>query len=268
MRTVFSSTSSVWRKWNAVNSLKGFASVGPQHVPCTSVASRLLGHWSRPDVCITKSNEKPNVQPVRQYARATRKKQDIPSQLSDLPPSMLKLDYSAVPLAQTTEDVVKRLLSLELASHNEKLRVKTEQLIAKVQRDKNDRTSTEVKVAMLTARIRNFQEHLLKHPKDKANKRRMLMSIDKRKKKLTFLRRTRFDAFEHVCQQLGITYTFPPEYYRRATKRWQAKKALCIKVFKELQKQRAAKRAEAKRAEMALTTNPSTGTQAPTAQAS
>lgn len=67
-------------------------------------------------------------------------------------------------------------------------------------------------------------------PQDKANKRRMLMGIDKRKKKLKFLRRTRFEAFEHVCKELGITYTFPPEYYRRATKRWQAKKALCIKV--------------------------------------
>lgn len=56
------------------------------------------------------------------------------------------------------------------------------------------------------------------------------MNIDQRKKKLKFLRRTRYDTFEHVCQQLGITYTFPPEYYRRATRRWQAKKALCIKV--------------------------------------
>ncbi|XP_063055178.1 small ribosomal subunit protein uS15m [Engraulis encrasicolus] len=271
LRTVFSSSSHVWRKLNAVNSLKAVASVGSQHVPSTSVASRSLGHWCRLDPCITKGNENTNVvQPVRQYARGTRKKQEIPSQLSDLPPSTLKLDYAAVPLAQTTDDVVKRLLSLELASNSEKLRVKTEELIAKVQRDKNDRTSTEVKVAMLTARIRNFQDHLLKHPKDKANKRRMLMGIDKRKKKLKFLRRTRFEAFEHVCKELGITYTFPPEYYRRATKRWQAKKALCIKVFKELQKQRAAKRAEAKLAETPTSTSSSSSTapQAAAAQAS
>lgn len=39
-----------------------------------------------------------------------------------------------------------------------------------------------------------------------------------------------YDAFERVCEQLGITYTFPPEYYRRATRRWQAKKAFCIQV--------------------------------------
>lgn len=65
---------------------------------------------------------------------------------------------------------------------------------------------------------------------DKANKRWMLMSIDRRKKLLKYLRSSRFDAFEMVCAELGITYTFPPEYYRRATRRWLAKKALCIKV--------------------------------------
>ncbi|KAF5901443.1 granulocyte colony-stimulating factor receptor, partial [Clarias magur] len=113
--------------------------------------------------------------------------------------------------------------------NSERLRLKEEQLIAKVQRHENDRNSTEVKVAMLTARIRNFQEHLQKHPKDKANKRWMLMSIDRRKKLLKYLRRSRYDAFENVCAELGITYTFPPEYYRRATRRWLAKKALCIK---------------------------------------
>ncbi|XP_051921956.1 28S ribosomal protein S15, mitochondrial [Hippocampus zosterae] len=177
---------------------------------------------------------------VRHYARLSKRKEAGPeSQLADLPPTSLKMDYAAVPLAQTTDDVVKRLLSLELASHSEKLALKREQLIAKVQRDEGDRNSVEVRVAILTARIRNFQEHLLKHHKDKANKRRMLMAIDKRKKLLKALRLERYEAFEKVCQRLGISYTFPPEYYRRATRRWLAKKAFCLKVFKEVQKQKA-----------------------------
>lgn len=58
----------------------------------------------------------------------------------------------------------------------------------------------------------------------------MLMAIDRRKKLLKNLRLVNYDAFEKVCEQLGITYTFPPDYYRRATRRWVAKKALCIKV--------------------------------------
>ncbi|XP_015230295.1 PREDICTED: 28S ribosomal protein S15, mitochondrial [Cyprinodon variegatus] len=178
--------------------------------------------------------------PVRHYARVAKKKKTGPeSQLGDLPPTMLKADYAAVPLAQSTDDLVKRLLSLELASHREKLQLKTQQLIAKVQRDENDHNSVEVQVAILTARIRNYQEHLQKHHKDKANKRRMLMAIDRRKKLLKNLRLVRFDTFEKVCEQLGITYTFPPEYYRRATRRWLAKKEFCIKVFKAVQKQKA-----------------------------
>lgn len=177
--------------------------------------------------------------PVRHYAQGPKRKTTLESQLSDLPPAMLKIDYAAVPVAQTTDDVVKKILSLELASHGEKLKMKTEQMIAKVQRDENDHNSLEVRVAILTAKIRNFQEHLQKHHKDKSNKRRMLMAIDKRKKLLKNLRLVRYDAFENVCEQLGITYTFPPEYYRRASRRWVAKKAFCIKVFKEVQRQKA-----------------------------
>uniref|UniRef100_A0A3B3ZDX9 Small ribosomal subunit protein uS15m n=1 Tax=Periophthalmus magnuspinnatus TaxID=409849 RepID=A0A3B3ZDX9_9GOBI len=162
---------------------------------------------------------------VRHYARAAKKSvAGMFLHLSDLTPTMLKLDYATVPLAQT---------------YKEKLELKKELLISKVQRDKNDRNSEEVRVAMLTARICNFQDHLQIHPKDKANKRRMLMAIDKRKKILKKLRLIRYDAFEKVCEQLGITYTFPPEYYRRVTRRWLAKKAFCLKVFKEVQKQKA-----------------------------
>lgn len=62
----------------------------------------------------------------------------------------------------------------------------------------------------------------------------MLMAIDKRKKLLKNLRLVNYDSFENVCKQLGLTYTFPPEYYRRATRRWLAKKAFCIKVANKL----------------------------------
>lgn len=213
--------------------------------PCPAVSVR---PWAAGSALITGPTGSFSVpSPVRHYARAPKAKATGPeSQLSDLPPTMLKMDFAAVPLAQTTDDLVKRLLSLELASHTEKLRLKKEQLIAKVQRDENDRSSVEVRIAVLTARIRNYQEHLQKHHKDKANKRRMLMSIDKRKKLLKNLRLVRYEAFENVCEQLGITYTFPPEYYRRATRRWLAKKEFCIKVFQAVKKQRAEQRLKMK----------------------
>lgn len=241
LKNIFRTTSLGLRTWSVFSSVKQASSAVTlpvlKQAQCSSYTNWALARNYKGDEIFPS-------QPVRQYARAVRKKQEFPSQLQDLPPSMLKLEYASVPLAHTVDDVVKKLLTLEFANHSEKLRMKEEELIAKVRRDENDRTSTEVKVAILTARIRNLQEHLHKHPKDKANKRWMLMSIDSRKKKLKFLRRTRYDAFEKVCQELDITYTFPPEYYRRVTRRWLAKKAFCIKVFKEVQKQKAEQQAK------------------------
>lgn len=235
LRTFLKSSSVVLRECGALTKLTGTScSVSPILWSCSSALTRLRDHCG-----VLSSPVQP---PVRRYARVARKKPVPESQLSDLLPSMLKMDYSAVPIAQTTDDVVKRIISLELACHTEKMRLKTEQLVKKVRRDENDRSSPEVKVAVLTARIRNFKEHLHKHHKDKANKRHMLMAVDQRKKHLKKLRLVNYEAFEKVCSLLDISYSFPPEYYRRATRRWIAKKALCIKVYQEVQKQKAEQR--------------------------
>ncbi|KAG7249381.1 hypothetical protein CRUP_024670, partial [Coryphaenoides rupestris] len=77
---------------------------------------------------------------------------------------------------------------------------------------------------------------------DKANKRHMLLATDRRKKYLKNLRLVNYEAFEKVCTQLDISYSFPPDYYRPITRRWLAKKALCNRVFQEVQKQKAAER--------------------------
>ncbi|NXM06002.1 RT15 protein, partial [Tyrannus savana] len=133
----------------------------------------------------------------------------------------------------------------------EKMKIKTQQLVEKVRRSPSDNGSFEPAlfstVAVLTARIRMFEEHLHRHPKDKNNRRRMLMAMDKRKKLLGYLRRVRFDTFENTCQQLGIQYSLPAPYTRRVTKRWLVKKAFCVKVFQEAQKLKAAERLKQRR---------------------
>nr|XP_015204145.1 PREDICTED: 28S ribosomal protein S15, mitochondrial [Lepisosteus oculatus] len=239
-------SASCLREWSFISSItQNISLLTSPHGARFAVSARPLSHCfhSRWTAAQQESrNSSSVVQAVRNYVRAVRKRQEVPSQLDDLPATMLKIDYAAVQMAEKADDTVKKLLTLELASHKEKLRIKKEQLMAKVKRNESDRGSTEVQVAVLTAKIRNYQEHLQYHTKDKANKRRMLMAIDRRKKLLKYLRRTRYDLFENVCQQLGITYTFPPEYYRRVTRRWAAKKAFCIKVFNEVQKQKAAEK--------------------------
>ncbi|XP_030089408.1 28S ribosomal protein S15, mitochondrial isoform X2 [Serinus canaria] len=190
----------------------------------------------------------PVLQAARGYARSvTKNRKDIPSHLDDLPPTMLKKDYANLPIMNSVDDVVKRLLSLEMASQREKLKVKTQQLVEKVRRSPNDNGSFEVQVAILTAKIRTLEEHLQRHPKDKRNRRFMLMGLDRRRKMLGYLRRVNYSTFENTCTQLGIQYSPPQPYARRLTKRWMVKKALCIKVFQEKQKLQAAERLRKRR---------------------
>ncbi|XP_019403440.1 PREDICTED: 28S ribosomal protein S15, mitochondrial isoform X1 [Crocodylus porosus] len=189
----------------------------------------------------------PLVQAARAYARPVRRSRELPSQLDDIPPTMLRKEYASLPIIDKVDDVVKKILSLEMAGQREKVKIKMEQLAEKVRRAPNDNGSSEVQVAYLTAKIRSYQEHLQKHPKDARNRRMMLMAIDQRKKILKYLRRTRYDVFENTCKQLDIEYTFPPPYCRKVTKLWLVKKAFCLQVFKEVQKLKAPERLKKRR---------------------
>ncbi|XP_007945822.1 28S ribosomal protein S15, mitochondrial [Orycteropus afer afer] len=166
-----------------------------------------------------------------------------PSQEDDPPPSTLLKDYQNIPGIDKVDDVVKRLLSLEMANQKEKLKIKQERLMNKVVANPEDTSSLEARIVALTVKIHNYEKHMQKHRKDKAHKRFLLMSIDQRKKMLKNLRKTNYDVFEKTCKELGIEYTFPPLYYRRAHRRWVTKKALCIRVFQEAQKLKKQKRA-------------------------
>ncbi|XP_072466123.1 small ribosomal subunit protein uS15m [Notamacropus eugenii] len=186
--------------------------------------------------------------PLLQAARAYADKKPAlvtqPSQMDDLPSSMLLKEYQNVPGIDGVDDVVRRLLSLEMANQKEKMKIKTEQLLNQITLNPEDTTSLEARVIKLTVRIRNYEEHMQKHRKDKAHKRLLLMSIDRRKKLLKKLRQTNFEVFEKICKELSIEYTFPPLYYRPAHRRWMAKKAFCIKVFQEAQKLKKLKKQE------------------------
>uniref|UniRef100_A0A8D0CCN8 Small ribosomal subunit protein uS15m n=1 Tax=Salvator merianae TaxID=96440 RepID=A0A8D0CCN8_SALMN len=212
--------------------LRGWSSLGPNTAVTTAVALQGI---------LNRERKNPLLQISRDYVRPSPKKREvISSQLDDLSSTMLVKDYAKVPGIDKVDDVVKRLLSLEMASQAEKLKIKKDQLADKVRRGPSDSGSIEVQIAHLTAKIRAIKEHLQIHRKDKANYRKLLMSIDRRNVLLNNLRRTRYDAFEKVCKQLDIEYVIPPLYRRRATRRWLTKKAFCIKVFQEKQKLKAA----------------------------
>ncbi|XP_070805648.1 small ribosomal subunit protein uS15m [Pituophis catenifer annectens] len=185
----------------------------------------------------------PFLQIVREYARPVRKKKEaIPSHLDDLPDTMLRKDYANVSTVDKVDDVVRRMLSLEMASQKEKVKMKKEQLAAKVRRSPNDCGSAEVQVAYLTAMIRTLKEHLHMHPKDKVNLTRMMIATDRRTVLLKYLRNSRYDTFENTCKQLEIEYSPPPQYRRKITRRAAVKKEFRAMIYKEKQKLRALER--------------------------
>ncbi|XP_073744806.1 small ribosomal subunit protein uS15m-like [Callorhinus ursinus] len=166
-----------------------------------------------------------------------------PSQEDDLPPSTLLKDYQNIPGIEKFDDVVRRLLSLEMANQKEKLKIKQQQLMNKIVANPEDTSSLEAQTVALTVKIRIYEEHMQKHRKDKAHKCYLLMSIDQRKRMLKKLRKTNYGVFEKICKELGIEYISPPLYHRKGHRRWAAKKAVCIRVFQEVQKLKKQKRA-------------------------
>ncbi|XP_032829401.1 small ribosomal subunit protein uS15m [Petromyzon marinus] len=214
--------------------------------------ARLLAHPQQPPAGASGGTATPRVNWAAQAKRLYgRKRQAAPrvvptSQLDDLPPTATKYGFEGLSELQTADECVRRLLSLELGSHSDKLKLKKQQYIALVQRSPEDRSSTEVQIAVLTARIRNYSEHLAQHPRDKTNKRYMLMASDRRKKLLKYLRRTRYDRFEHTCTALNISFQLPPAYHRRASHRWVAKKALVVRVRQLVNERRYRARQEAR----------------------
>ncbi|KAF6110189.1 mitochondrial ribosomal protein S15 [Phyllostomus discolor] len=219
--------------WRVLSSIRTQAPVlGPPGRGCARIPSDRWGLPSPPLGFILPATRGYAIQkPVR------------PSQEDDPPPSTLLKDYQNIPGIEKVDDVVKRLLSLEMANRKEKLKIKQEQLMNKVVANPEDTRSLEARIVALTVRIRNYEEHMQKHRKDKTHKRHLLMSIDQRKKMLKNLRKTNYKVFEKTCKELGIEYTFPPLYYRKAHRRWVTKKALCIRVYQEAQKLKKQKRA-------------------------
>jgi len=79
-----------------------------------------------------------------------------------------------------------------------------EKLIAKFQINKKDTGSSEVQVSVLTERIRNLTEHFKTHKKDNHSRKGLLTMVSTRKKLLNYLRRTNYDKYLKVIQELEL----------------------------------------------------------------
>ena len=79
--------------------------------------------------------------------------------------------------------------------------------VAKHKAHENDTGSARVQVALLTERINYLNDHHFRsHSKDHHSRRGLLKMVGKRKRLLTYLRRTDVDGYRQLIQELGIRY--------------------------------------------------------------
>jgi small subunit ribosomal protein S15 len=79
-----------------------------------------------------------------------------------------------------------------------------QEIVGQYGRDGSDTGSTEVQVALLTARINELTEHLREHKKDHHSRRGLLMLVGKRRRLLKYLQGSDIDRYRSLIQQLGL----------------------------------------------------------------
>ena len=79
-----------------------------------------------------------------------------------------------------------------------------QEIVTQFGKDKNDTGSSQVQVALLTARIRSLTDHVKINKKDNHSRRGLVMLVSQRKKLIKYLRRTNPDSYMNVTQELSI----------------------------------------------------------------
>jgi len=80
------------------------------------------------------------------------------------------------------------------------------EIIRKYQLHPNDRGSTAVQIALLTARIDHLTQHFRNHPKDHHSRRGLLMLVGKRRRLLEYLKRENLERYRQLIDDLGLRH--------------------------------------------------------------
>ena len=78
------------------------------------------------------------------------------------------------------------------------------QIVGDYQRAKGDTGSSEVQVALLTARINDLTGHFKANVKDHHSRRGLLMMVSQRRKLLDYLKRKNVDSYRELIARLGL----------------------------------------------------------------
>ncbi|MES3038809.1 MAG: 30S ribosomal protein S15 [Bdellovibrionota bacterium] len=79
-----------------------------------------------------------------------------------------------------------------------------EEIVKKFRQNDLDTGSSEVQIALLTARINQLTTHFVSHDKDHHGKRGLVRIVNTRRKLLDYLKRTDHARYEKVLRALDI----------------------------------------------------------------
>jgi len=82
--------------------------------------------------------------------------------------------------------------------------MKKEEIIEEFSIHEGDTGSTEVQVALLTARVRHLTEHLKKHKGDHASRRGLLVMVGKRTRLLRYMKNRDRDRYFKIISRLQL----------------------------------------------------------------
>ena len=78
------------------------------------------------------------------------------------------------------------------------------EIVAKFGRAEGDTGTSEVQIALLTARINELTEHLRGHKKDHHSRRGLLMLVGRRRRMLRYLQRSDLERYRALVKELGL----------------------------------------------------------------
>ena len=79
-------------------------------------------------------------------------------------------------------------------------------IIQKYQLHENDRGSTKVQIALLTARINDLTGHFRQHKKDHHGRRGLLKMVGQRRSLLTYLKKSDLEGYRALIADLGLRH--------------------------------------------------------------
>ncbi|NEO33623.1 MAG: 30S ribosomal protein S15 [Symploca sp. SIO3C6] len=79
-----------------------------------------------------------------------------------------------------------------------------QEIMQSYQVHETDTGSTDLQIAMLTTRISQLSEHLKNNKKDHSSRRGLLKIIGRRKRLMTYLRKTDEARYQALIKRLGI----------------------------------------------------------------